>query len=44
MQPVKWTKEELWVARDDQGRLIRVLEKSPEELVKDAEKLRQKAK
>lgn len=44
MKPVEWKLENVWVARDEQGIIIRASDYSPGELLQLAEELRQKAK
>lgn len=35
-----WAKEEIWVARDDRGQIVRVSDISPQEMLEEAERLR----
>lgn len=44
MSAEKWSKQEIWVARGENGQILRVSEVSPEELLKEADRLRELAK
>lgn len=44
MKPAEWKLEKVWIARDEQGNIIRASDCSPGELLQLAEELRQKAK
>ncbi|WP_160308941.1 hypothetical protein [Paenibacillus sp. DMB20] len=44
MKHAEWKLETVWVARDEQGNIIRASDYSPGELLQQAEELRQKAK